>query len=85
MLPVKITEAEGTALEVEGAGNLAYVRGTCGGVELAEKPRQLGVGRTYLSVRRWRMPKEYINPPSLFESRENGFSQAVAASGTRTL
>jgi hypothetical protein len=32
-----------------------------------------------------RMPKEYINPPSLFRSRDNGFSQAVAASGTRTL
>ena len=28
MLPVKITDAEGTALEVEGAGNVAYVRGT---------------------------------------------------------
>jgi 2-iminobutanoate/2-iminopropanoate deaminase len=31
------------------------------------------------------MPKEYINPPSLFRSTDNGFSQAVAASGTRTL
>jgi enamine deaminase RidA (YjgF/YER057c/UK114 family) len=31
------------------------------------------------------MPKEYINPPSLFQSRDQGFSQAVAASGTRTL
>ena len=31
------------------------------------------------------MPKEYINPPSLFRSGEHGFSQAVAASGTRTL
>ena len=31
------------------------------------------------------MPKEYINPPSLFRSRDKGFSQAVAASGTRTL
>src|SRR5712671_1306282 len=31
------------------------------------------------------MPKEYINPPSLFPSRDHGFSQAVAASGTRTL
>ena len=31
------------------------------------------------------MPKEYINPPSLFPSREHGFSQGVAASGTRTL
>src|ERR1700710_2540732 len=31
------------------------------------------------------MPKEYINPPSLFRSQDNGFSQAVAASGTRTL
>jgi len=31
------------------------------------------------------MPKEYINPPSLFPSQDSGFSQAVAASGTRTL
>jgi len=31
------------------------------------------------------MPKEYINPPSLFPSRDHGFSQAVAASGARTL
>src|SRR6185436_12541027 len=31
------------------------------------------------------MPKEYINPPSLFPSQDNGFSQAVAASGTRTV
>ena len=31
------------------------------------------------------MPKEYINPPSLFPSLDHGFSQAVAASGTRTL
>jgi enamine deaminase RidA (YjgF/YER057c/UK114 family) len=31
------------------------------------------------------MPKEYINPPSLFRSQDHGFSQAVAASGTRTL
>ena len=29
------------------------------------------------------MPKEYINPPSLFRSRDHGFSQGVAASGTR--
>ena len=28
MLPVKITDAKGTALEVEGSGNVAYVRGT---------------------------------------------------------
>ena len=28
MLPVKITDAEGTALDVEGAGTVAYVRGT---------------------------------------------------------
>ena len=31
------------------------------------------------------MPKEYINPPSLFRSRDHGFSQGVSASGTRTL
>jgi enamine deaminase RidA (YjgF/YER057c/UK114 family) len=31
------------------------------------------------------MTKQYINPPSLFPSQEYGFSQAVAASGTRTL
>jgi enamine deaminase RidA (YjgF/YER057c/UK114 family) len=31
------------------------------------------------------MPKEYINPPSLFRTRDHGCSQAVAASGTRTL
>jgi enamine deaminase RidA (YjgF/YER057c/UK114 family) len=31
------------------------------------------------------MPKEYINPQSLFPSRDYGFSQAVAASGARTL
>lgn len=31
------------------------------------------------------MPKEYINPPSLFHSQDIGFSQAVVASGTRTL
>src|SRR5438270_1272871 len=31
------------------------------------------------------MPKEYINPPSLFRSEDVGFSQAVAARGTRTL
>ena len=31
------------------------------------------------------MPKEYINPPSLFRSLDYGFSQAVAATGTRTL
>ena len=31
------------------------------------------------------MPKEYINPPSLFRSEDSGFSQAVAASGGRTL
>ena len=28
ILPVKITNAEGTALEVEGAGSVAYIRGT---------------------------------------------------------
>jgi enamine deaminase RidA (YjgF/YER057c/UK114 family) len=31
------------------------------------------------------MPKEHINPPTLFQSLDHGFSQAVAASGTRTL
>jgi enamine deaminase RidA (YjgF/YER057c/UK114 family) len=31
------------------------------------------------------MPKEYINPPSLFQTLHSGFSQAVAASGVRTL
>jgi enamine deaminase RidA (YjgF/YER057c/UK114 family) len=29
--------------------------------------------------------KEYINPPALFRSQDHGFSQAVAASGKRTL
>jgi enamine deaminase RidA (YjgF/YER057c/UK114 family) len=31
------------------------------------------------------MTKEYINPASLFRSLDHGFSQAVAASGARTL
>lgn len=31
------------------------------------------------------MPKEYINPASLFPSVEHGFSQAVAATGKTTL
>jgi 2-iminobutanoate/2-iminopropanoate deaminase len=31
------------------------------------------------------MPKEHINPPSLFPSQEYGFSQVVVASGRRTL
>lgn len=31
------------------------------------------------------MAKEYINPESLFRSVDHGFSQAVAASGRRTL
>ena len=31
------------------------------------------------------MTKESINPPSVFRSLEHGFSQAVVASGTRTL
>jgi enamine deaminase RidA (YjgF/YER057c/UK114 family) len=31
------------------------------------------------------MAKEYINPASLFRSVEHGFSQAVAATGRRTL
>lgn len=31
------------------------------------------------------LPKESINPPSVFRSLEHGFSQAVVASGRRTL
>jgi enamine deaminase RidA (YjgF/YER057c/UK114 family)/uncharacterized glyoxalase superfamily protein PhnB len=31
------------------------------------------------------VPKEYLNPPSLFPSQAHGFSQVVAASGRRTL
>jgi len=31
------------------------------------------------------MPKDYINPPSLFPSTQHGFSQVVVASGRRTL
>ena len=31
------------------------------------------------------MTKEYINPASLFRSLDHGFSQAVAATGKRTL
>jgi|SRR5262245_9728166 len=31
------------------------------------------------------MPKQYINPDSLFPSVEHGFSQIVAASGQKTL
>ena len=31
------------------------------------------------------MPKEYINPASLFPSVDSGFSQAVSTSGGRTL
>jgi enamine deaminase RidA (YjgF/YER057c/UK114 family) len=31
------------------------------------------------------MPKEHINPPSLFPSQEHGFSQVVVASGRRTI
>jgi enamine deaminase RidA (YjgF/YER057c/UK114 family) len=31
------------------------------------------------------MPKEYINPDSLFPSLQIGFSQVVAASGRRTI
>lgn len=31
------------------------------------------------------MAKEYINPPSVFRSLDHGFSQAVLASGRRTL
>jgi enamine deaminase RidA (YjgF/YER057c/UK114 family) len=29
------------------------------------------------------MPKQHVNPPSLFPSLEHGFSQAVVASGAR--
>lgn len=31
------------------------------------------------------MPRSYVNPPSLFSSLQHGFSQAVVASGTRTV
>jgi enamine deaminase RidA (YjgF/YER057c/UK114 family) len=31
------------------------------------------------------MPKEYINPPQLFASRQYGFSQIVASQGGRTV
>ena len=31
------------------------------------------------------MPKDYINPSTLFRGLDVGFSQAVAASGTRTV
>jgi enamine deaminase RidA (YjgF/YER057c/UK114 family) len=31
------------------------------------------------------LPKDYVNPSSLFRSTEYGFSQAVVASGRRTL
>jgi enamine deaminase RidA (YjgF/YER057c/UK114 family) len=31
------------------------------------------------------MPKQYVNPASLFPSLQHGFSQAVAATGGRTL
>jgi enamine deaminase RidA (YjgF/YER057c/UK114 family) len=31
------------------------------------------------------MPKEHINPPTLFASEAHGFSQAVVASGRRTI
>jgi 2-iminobutanoate/2-iminopropanoate deaminase len=31
------------------------------------------------------MPKQYVNPPSLFPSLPHGFSQAVVASGGRTV
>ena len=31
------------------------------------------------------MPKEFVNPDSLFPSLEHGFSQLVAASGRKTL
>ena len=31
------------------------------------------------------MPKDYINPPTVFRSLEHGFSQAVTATGSRTL
>ena len=30
------------------------------------------------------MPKEYVNPPSLFPSVQHGFSQVVVVSGART-
>ena len=31
------------------------------------------------------MPREHINPPSLFPSQDYGFSQVVVASGKRTI
>jgi 2-iminobutanoate/2-iminopropanoate deaminase len=31
------------------------------------------------------MPKEHLNPPSLFPSAEHGFSQVVIASGAKTV
>lgn len=31
------------------------------------------------------MPKQYVNPPSLFPSLEHGFSQVVVASGAKTV
>jgi 2-iminobutanoate/2-iminopropanoate deaminase len=31
------------------------------------------------------MPKQHVNPPSLFSSIEHGFSQVVVASGTKTV
>jgi len=31
------------------------------------------------------MPKQHLNPPSLFSSKEHGFSQVVVASGAKTV
>jgi 2-iminobutanoate/2-iminopropanoate deaminase len=36
-------------------------------------------------VRNQRVPKLYVNPPSLFSSLPHGFSQAVVASGGRSV
>jgi enamine deaminase RidA (YjgF/YER057c/UK114 family) len=49
------------------------------------KPAKARMARSRIWPETLTMAKDYINPPSLFESVEHGFSQAVAASGKRTL